>query len=281
VSEENSIIMGGGRLGVWIHTQPVGGYLWSWTPKGKWEVMHEDRLSIPAVKKSLAHTYDFRVYNAGVSEVETTEFCLGNMSDSTSSESINNNTLLNLQESYFENFLIEFDTRNFTIQNNFEYLDIIPIENDIYKVTPQVNMDDTNYIVEVFFFPNNRDRYLLIDSIELTDVTQRQNTGIGTGHGLATSGVPFRPFIREDKLYLAKDQLRDVLKFYNGLAGLGTGMYATTLASRDATITSGTLELSGGSRLNYRIAPDWTPGVAKETTLPHRHQNYTNVELDN
>ena len=279
VSEDNSIIMGGGRLGVWIHTQPVKGYLWSWTPKGKWEVMHEDRLSIPAVKKSLAHTYDFGVYEAGVPQVEVVDFCLGNMSDSTSSESINDNTLLNLRDDYFENFLIEFDTRNFTIQNNFEYLDIIPIDNDIYKVTPQVNMDDTNYIVEVFFFPNNRDRYLLIDSIELTDVTQRQNTGIGTGHGLATSGVPLRPFIREDKLYLEKDQLRDVLKFYNGLAGLGTGMYATNLASRDATITSGTMEVSGGSRLNYRLSPTW--GATNAANTQANYNNFTRVEIDN
>ena len=97
---------------------------------------------------------------------------------------------------------------------------MIPIDNDIYKVTPQVNMDDTNYIVEVFFMPSdNSDKYLLIDSIELTDVTQREHTGIGTGHGVETSGIPLRPFVTEDKLYLEKDQLRDVLKFYNGLAG--------------------------------------------------------------
>ena len=250
------------------------GYLWSWTPNGKWEVAEESTLSIPGVKNSLAHIYDFPTSSISNSSEEV--FCLGNNSDS--SEVINNNTLKNLKDEYFENFEIEFDTRNFTIHNNSEYLDIIPIENDVYEVTEQVNMDDTNYIVEVFFVPNNNpDKYLLIDSIELQDVTQRENTGIGTGHGVATSGIPLRPFVQEDKLYLEKDQLRDVLKFYNGLAGLGTGMYATTLASRDATITSGTLELSGGSRLNYRIAPDWTPGVTKQSN----YKNFTNVEIDN
>jgi len=248
-------------------------YYWTWTPNGKWEVAKESSLSIPRVKNSLAHIYDFPTKMPDPSEEE---FCLGNTSES--SEVINNNTLKNLKDEYFENFEIEFDTRNFTIHNNFEYLDIIPIENDVYEVTEQVNMDDTNYIVEVFFVPNNNPRkYLLLDSIELQDLTQRENTGIGTGHGVETSGIPFRPFVTEDKLYLAKDQLRDVLKFYNGLAGLGTGMYATTLASRDAIITSGTLELSGGSRLNYRIAPDWTPGVTKQSN----YNNFTNVEIDN
>jgi hypothetical protein len=251
------------------------GYLWSWTPNGKWEVAEESTLSIPSVKNSLAHIYDFPIYQPALIDEE---FCLGNTSDS--NEVINNNTLNNLKEEYFRNFEIEFDTRNFTKHNNSEYLDIIPMDNDVYKVTEQVNMDDTNYIVEVFFIPNNNpNKYLLIDSIELQDVTQRENTGIATGHGVATSGIPLRPFVTEDKLYLEKDQLRDVLKFYNGLAGLGTGMYATSLASRDAMITSGTMEVGGGSRLNYRLSPTWGAGNAGNTQADYN--NFTNVELDN
>jgi hypothetical protein len=247
------------------------GYLWSWTPNGKWEVTEESKLSIRGVKNSLAHIYKFET---SIPTEET--YCFGNNSEANTE--INNKTLKNIKDEYFENFEIEFDTRNFTINNNFEYLDIIPIKNDVYEVTEQVNTDDTNYIVEVFFVPNNNpDKYLLLDSIELQDVTQRENTAIGTGHGIETSGIPHRPFVKEDKLYLDKDQLLNTLKFYNGLIGQGTGVYATNLASRDATITSGTLELSGGSRLNYRIQPDWTPGV----TTQSNYLNYTNVEFDN
>ena len=204
------------------------------------------------------------------------ERCLGNMSDSY--QSINNNTLNNLKSKYFRDFTVEFDTRNFTIHNNSEYLDIVPIDDEDYQITQQVNMDDTNYVVEIFFVPNNNPRkYLLIDSIELQDVTQRDQAAIGTGHGIETSGIPLRKFVKEDKLYLDKDQLVDVLKFYNGLTGQGTGVYATNLASRDSTITSQTLELSGGSRLNYRIHPAWTNLVATNAT----YLNYTNLELDN
>ena len=248
-------------------------YYWSWTPKGKWEVIEESKLSIDAVKNSLSHIYEFPTKTPDAIDEE---FCLGNTSDS--NQVINNNTLKNLKSKYFEDFTIEFDTRNFTIYNNFEYLDIIPIENSVYEVTEQVNMDNTNYVVEVFFVPNNNSKkYLLLDSIELQDVTQRENAAIGTGFGIQTSGVPFRPFVKEDKLYLESDQLRDVLKFYDGLAGYGVGLYSTPLASRVATITSEVLELSGGSRLNYRIAPDWTRGLTKQANF----LNYTNVELDN
>ena len=273
VAKENSPILGGGRLGVWIHTQPVSGVMWTWTPNKKWEVTRDTRLSLPMVKSVLAHLYDFPTRNPDPSDQE---YCLGNTSDS--SEVINNNTLKNIKDKYFETFEIEFDTRNYTVHNNFEYLDIIPIEDEFYQITEQVNRDDTNYIVEVFFIPNNDPtKYLLIDSVELQDVTQRDQAAIGTGHGIETSGIPHRPFVKEDKLYLDKDQLVDVLKFYNGLAGLGTGVYATPLASRDATITSETLELSGGSRMNYRTQPDWTNLVAKQGS----YNNYTNVELDN
>jgi hypothetical protein len=271
VAEENSPILGGGSLGVWIHTQPTDGIIWSWTSKNKWEVTNQNEISIEKVTRSLSHVYNFGVKMPDPSDGA----CLGNV---TESNEMNNNTLKNLKSKYFEDFTIEFDTRNFTVHNNFEYLDIIPIKDVDYKKKALVNTDDTNYIVEIFFVPNNDyQKYLIIDSIELQDVTQRENSGLGTGHGIETSGIPLRKFVKEDKLYLDKDQLTDVLKFYNGLAGLATGLYATPLASRDATITSETLELSGGSRLNYRIGPAGTPGYAIQANF----NNTTNVELDN
>ena len=104
----------------------------------------------------------------------------------------------------------------------------------------------------------------------------RDHAGIGTGHGIESSGTPLRRFVVEDKLELSKDQLVDVLKFYNGMLGLSTDKYATVLASRDATITSGTLEVSGGSRLNYRVHPDWIQSVEATGT-----GQYTEVEFEN
>jgi len=273
VAEENSSLLGGGSVGVWIHTEPKEGILWSWTPKQKWEVLKQSRISIPLVNNVLSHKYTFSEKPPSFVDKE---YCLGNYSDS--NIEINNNTLKNIKSNYFENFVIEFDTRNYTIHNNSEYLDIIPMDNEVYEITEQVNTEDTNYIVEVFFVPNsNSNKYLLLDSINLQDVTQRENAGIGTAHGIETSGIPLTPFVQEDKIYLNKEQLRDVFKFYNGLMGQGTGLYSTSLASRDAVITSSTLELSGGSRLNYRIQPDWTPGYSKSANW----LQYTNVEFDN
>ena len=272
VAEESSPILGGGKIGVWIHTTPVSGVMWNWTSNQKWESIETNTLSIPLVLNKLSHVYDYGVRVPGIDQENN---CLGNHTEDTG---INNVSLNNIKSEYFEDFEITFDTRNFTVDNNSEYLEIIDMPNDIYRITNQVNRDDTNYIVEIFFLPNSNDRkYLLIDTINLEDVTQRENAGIGTGRGVETSGVPLRRFVKEEKLYLDKEQLSDVLKFYNGLMGQATGLYSTNLASRDATITSGTLEVSGGSRLNYRIQPDWTPGFTKQSN----YNNYTNLEFDN
>lgn len=274
VTGEYSSDLGGGKLGVWIHTDPSGGgedgLIWSWTSKGKWEPIRENRISLDLVINRLANTYVFNQTTVKEEEI----VCLGNTERKETV--VNNLSLGNIKESYFETFSINFDTRNFTDQNGSEYLKIIPIEESEYIITEQVNMDSTNYIVEIFFVPNlDRDKYMLIDSIELQDKTLRDRAGIGTGYGVKTKGTPLRPFVNETKLELSKDQLRDVLKFYNGLMGQGTGLYATNLASRDATITSGVLEVSGGSRLNYRIHPDWVPHT------PGSHGNYTEVEFNN
>jgi len=277
VAEERSSKLGGGKLGVWIHTDASGGgedgLIWSWTPRGKWEPIREDKISQNVVTTTLAHTYNF---DLKAPSKQDDLFCLATTEKKDSS--INNVSLNNIQENYFETFSINFDTRNFTDQNGSEYLKVIPIEESEYVITEQVHTDSTNYIVEIFFFPNlNKEKYLLIDSIELQDKTLRELAGIGTGYGVRTKGTPLRPFVKETKLELSKDQLKDVLKFYNGLIGQGTGVYATNLASRDATITSEVLEVSGGSRLNYRIHPDWTP----HTKGAGGYENYTEVEFNN
>ena len=265
IAEENSNKLGGGKVGVWIHTQPIEGYFWSWV-NNTWVPNKETDLSVDLVLQ-LAQTYSHP-------NSQIPKKCLIN--NIQSSQNINNLSLKDIKKSYFQDAFFEFDTRNFTKFNNYEYLKVLPVEEKYYKIVEKIHKEDTNYIVEIFFIPNiNKDKYLLINEIGLQDITQRERAAIGTGFGVETSGIPNRRFVKENKLYLDKEQLSDVLKFYNGLAGNGAGIYATSLASRDATITSETLEVSGGSRLNYRVHPDW--GVTTTTG----GFNYTKVEFDN
>ena len=278
IGEESSYIMGGGRIAAWVHTQPREGIIWSWTPNKKWEYTKEEDISISKVI-GLSHTHAFSTYDAVATTTPGEKICLNNVIMQKEG-TINDHTLLNIDNSQFETFEIDFDTRNFTLHNNSEYLDIIPIPEDVYKITNQVNQDSTNYIVELYFVPNsNPDKYLLIDSVELSDVTQRENAALGTGYGIETRGIPNRRFVKEDKLYLTKNQLHNILKFYNGLIGQEAGVYTTPLASRDAVITSGIMELSGGSRLNYRLSPSW--GTTNTGNTQANFNNFESVELDN
>jgi hypothetical protein len=253
-------------------------YIWSWTPNKKWEYIKEEDVSIPRVI-DLSHRYDFATYDAVAVTTPGETKCLNNVISQTE-DTINNPSLLTLNKDNFETFEVKFDTRNFTHHNNSEYLDIIPIPEDVYKVTNQVNQDDTNYVVELFFIPNdNPDKYLLVNAVELQDVTQRENAALPSGFGVKTKGIPHRKFVTEDKLYLTKNQLYNTLKFYNGLIGQGTGVYSTNLASRDATITSGVMEAQGGSRLNYRLSPSW--GTTNTGNTQANFNNFESVELDN
>jgi hypothetical protein len=271
VADEYNPILGGGQIGVWIHTQPVSGFLWTWTPNNMWEVISENRISIDTVR-SLSHIYTFNINEPPLGSQLP---CIGRYSDTATI--VNNASITGLSKSYLETVSINFDTRNYTTENNFEYLKVIPKDVNISKLKELVHTIDTNYIIEIFFVPNNDiNKYLLIDSIELQDLTLRDYAGIGTGYGIETSGVPLKRFVKEDKIYLNEEELFDVIKFFNGLIGQGTGQYATNLASRNAMITSGTLEVSGGSRLNYRTNPDWVPNVKAAT-----YNNYTSVEFDN
>jgi hypothetical protein len=49
---------------------------------------------------------------------------------------------------------------------------------------------------------------------------------------------------------------------------------AAARASRQATITSGTFETSGGSRINYRYHPDWGPN-----TKSAGFNQYTQIDI--
>ena len=271
VGDDNRYDTGGERMGVWIHTNATSGYMWSFVPNsspyvtesnrlvdGRWIFHKESDLSIREVTQNLAFIHSFEYKRKREREDETYR-CLGNI-DVYGSDTVNNASLLDLTSRDLSKIKIKFDTRNYSIYNNMEYSQVIPVPEEVYKFDDGVHTSATNYYVEVFLMPTvDYNKYLLIDNIQLYDETQRDNAGIGTGYGIKTKGTPLRPFVKEDKLELERDEVQNVLKFFTGLMGSGVGMYATTYASRDKDITSTIMEHRGGSRINYRLHPYWMP----------------------
>jgi len=269
VADEEIGILGGGKMGIWIHTEPEQGLMWTWNREGKWIPTDVTDLSINQVKSKLSHIFDFTLRDRGNTVIE---YCLN--AQDTQSKKYPDVSLETIKEDYFDEFSVKFDTRNFTIHNNYEYLKIIDKNNEQFKKTDQIHKD-RNYVIEVFFLENNNaDKYMLLDSIELQDTTLRYQAGLSTGFGLETSGIPLTPFIEEYKYFMEKKEIAGLLKFYNGLIGQPAGMHTTVFATRDANISSDDLGVSGGSRNNYRQHPDWVPNTKVGS-------QYTEVEFDN
>jgi len=286
VGNENESTVGNGLMGVWIHTKSEGGKLWSWAPKtpfteyvptyeggvapgtevdkptlpnqipgGSWVLTDESDLSKELVMNSLSFKHQFHPNPLEYSKFDEVT-CLGNKDTITQNLKDNKAVIKNFNDSSFSIANFEFDTRNETDYNNSEYLKVIPVPEEFYNISELVHGPDTNYIIEIFFLNSNEtSKFLLIDDITFTDVTLNEMASIPTGYNAYESNNPMIREANQKRYKLSPEELREVLKYFSGLAGFGTGVYSTNLASRDATQTSGTLDVSGGSRISYRDSP--------------------------
>ena len=252
IGTENSSLTGDGTIGVWVHTKSESGKLWSWGPNNKWVLADESQLSKDFVVNNLIQSYNYK--SGSLADTITDEkTCLGNKDTVTKVTTVNNATVKNFSSADFTNVEFKFDTRNETDYNNFEYLDVIPVPEEFYKVSELVHGPDTEYVIEIFFLGNSDpSKFLLIDDIEFMDTTLNSMATIPTGYIAYESNNPMIREANQKKYVLTPEELREVLKYFSGLAGFGTGEYSTDLASRDATVTSGVMDLSGGSRISYR-----------------------------
>jgi hypothetical protein len=279
IASEVATEYGGGSMGVWIHTGIQTGengdkYMWCWTPRNRWELIVYNKLTQRILIDDIAHTHNFDLFSVTVDPEyrnDTRERCLGN--DTPEFESaqatITTSPFEYLKEQYLENIEINFDTRNYTNYNNYEYLEIIPVPENYYKIKNLVHDTNTKYYVEIFKLPQGDvNKYLLISDIFLQDLTLKQNSGFQLNYGIETSSIPLVPFVEEERLYPDKEQLRHILKFFNGLI-------EDPLTTRDATISSPILDTSGGSRLNYKIHPSLVSGTALN------QGQYTSIDLTN
>jgi len=270
---------GGGAMGVWIHTDLITAengqkLMWCWTPRNQWELIVYDNLTQRTLLNDLAHIKNFRqfsVVNDPEFRTDIRQRCLGNevQEYETVTELPAKNTFDYFKENYLENFDIPFDTRNYTLYNNYEYLEIIPVPEHYYKIRNLVHGQDINYYVEIFKMnQSDSNKYLLISDISLQDLTLKQNSGFQLNYGVETSSIPLVPFVDEARFYTNKEELRSILKFFNELV-------EDPYTSRVAANSSGTLDTSGGSRINYKIHPDLVAlaggGASQITSLDTRN----------
>ena len=235
---------GGASFGVWIHTAAENGYVWSYTPEKKWVIGSISSIDQGVLLTDLAHITTF---GKEARTFPSTEFmCMESLNPKDTIK--NHGVIPTYSEEEFHNIKIRFNTRN----------KIIAVPEQYYTNNQQIHRPNQNYRIEIFMIPNsfNRDRFLLVDKINLIDLTQNERTKIAVS-GVTPSKVqiPFKSWCSSLTVDLTPEELRTILIQYRGMAGDIDSR--SKLNSRDAAITASIMEVSGGSRLNYREHPDW------------------------
>lgn len=211
--------IGGGLIGIWIHTSPENGYTWTYTPEGVWKIHSVSDLTIEKVQLELSHLNSYPFTTLPQPVTSSLIPCINQVSSTSSHSFIG---LENIPGQLFKEFKLTFNTFN----------PPICIPNYYSPQGTSVHRTDQEYVIEVFFRPTLGsysellNGYALYDSIIIRDLD------------LVHDVSGYTPF--------------DLLKTFRFFTDI-----ADSRASRNSTISSGTFETSGGSRLSYRYHPDW------------------------
>lgn len=221
IGREEGFLAGGGTIGAFIHTRPEGNLMWVWTNRNQWEVVSVTSVNSNYINKNCQFK-EIPLQDLSNEVISNTDEPANTPCITTNSEGnpiVNSIGIENLKSKYFTNLNFYFNTFNQPIS----------VPQSYYQSTQQVHRSGQKYVVEVFQLPINDPNYFtLFDSVSIKDITE---------------------FNRLNNEY-DKEDLWNVLRYFNDLI-VGD-------ASRVVSNTSGQFYTSGGSRLNYRIHPQWT-----------------------
>lgn len=244
VSRDSGTTVGGKSIGMWIHTKPEGGKVWSFTPEGIW-TQHADLISREDMLTKYSHTKQIPPESRDPqSSNSTTNYaCLDQVTSSRTSP------VVGLGEGDFNSFEVTFNTRNRNIR----------LPRDYQKSYEQLHRLDQDYVVEVFMSPGGQpDEFMLVDKVEMQDLTMKKMSEIfaaGTKSDPLCIVDDLKRGCLEYRVELTKQDLFDVFKHFNNIAGKNS---TTAYASRDKNKTATIMESEGGSRIDYRYVNSLT-----------------------
>ena len=243
VSDNTGLNFGGRQVGMWVHTRPESGSMWSYDNTGHW-VQHKAITTREDVINKFSHKYNIPVKTKDEIETEFTKYeCIDNVALNSEVSPVSR-----LRKEDFEEITLDFDTRNREL--------LLPKD---YRVNHKLlHRKDQNYVVEVFLIPNgDADKFMLLDTIEIQDVTLKKLSEIYTT-GRYQDPLCVMPEViggcPEYRVELSKEDLRRVLRFFNDISGKNS---KTGLASRDKTKTATIMGAEGGSKLDYRYRTEF------------------------
>ncbi len=242
ISRDSGTTVGGRSVNVWIHTKPESGKMWSFTPDGKW-TQHDQLPSRATVLTEYVHSKAFPLEsNDPQSTSASTNYkCLDQVGSNRTSP------VLGLGAENFNLSEFNFDTKNREIR----------LPRDYQAAHGQLHRLDQEYVIEVLPSPGMQpDEFMLVDSVTIQDMTLKTLSEIfaaGTLSNPLCSLSYLKYGCEEYRVELSKQDLFDVLKHFNNIAGKNA---VNGLASRDANITEAIMGPEGGSRIGYLYSPN-------------------------
>jgi len=243
VTDNTGRNFGGRSVGVWIHTKPEGGKMWTCKPNGEW-IQHGASVTRSQLLNTYSNVFQFPVSIKPLQTNPTNDDfkCLDVVAGEIRIP------VTKLSQKDFKNYTIKFNTRNRTI-----------IEPQDYKVTfGDVHTKDQNYVIEVFLLPGiQSENFLVFDNVFVKDLTMKK---MSERHLI---GPKANPLIElnvdpskgvEHRYEVSKENLLTIFKYFNILSGKNR---TTSTTSRDSTKTESIMGKDGGSKITYRYKTTW------------------------
>ena len=240
----DGINYGGRGLGIWIHTKPENGKIWSFIkansnlsarqePVDFW-LLHD---ASGITRDEVISTYATLSYIPPTAKTpQESQFACAKFLD-TGNPNRGNDVIASMSPEDFTDIEIKFNTLNRVCGKT-----VIDVPQDYFdSISNNVHRLDQNYVIEIFTLPIQNDKFTLFYDFNLVDDTlNRMSKILGAG----VEGCS------EYLIDLPKQRVLDIFKYFNQIAGA----YNTSIpyASRVKSDTSSIYEAEGGSKINYK-----------------------------
>jgi len=244
--EVSGLELGGLTLGVLIHTEPEDDQLWYYDTQvqdecglylDKWSQCKMSQLSGDAgiafaISKAQAipftmgnlDNYSYNGDGGGMKPLNTLFSHCWEPWSITSIVGSNPLAINNVSDQSQERFKFSFSTKNNkAVKPTAKYL----------SQFGKVHRTDQKYVIEIFVVNGHPNKFVVFEKVSIKDLTNKSNAKIQSKYG---------------DIDLSLFDLKTIFKYFKTLS--------TGLASRNAVNTSSVMEVSGGSRLNYRSNVD-------------------------
>lgn len=240
ILDEGGRTLGGDSVGVWIHTKPENGNIWTYTKDNIWVQHSASGLEISDIVNTYSHNFGFLEVQRDLdpSKLRCARFLVP------SNPNRANDLLASLSESEFSTVELTFNTDNLPIS----------VPNDYFRdISTQVHRLNQNYVIEIFSNCKNPNKFTLFYDLDLVDQTLNTwskplITGLPNGSNMGEI------YCKEYRVDISRDELLTIIRYFNDIAGAYSNF---GYANRSASYTSGVYETSGGSRINYVESPYW------------------------